>query len=442
MCWQCAGLARAEPGEPNDGATRKLAANRPCSLRWGLPDVNGRRWAAAAAVVVALITAACGGGTTKKTVPPTTSPSTSSTTPRTTTPPATSPTTTVPATTIPATTVPATTVPQGFLAASVTFVSDHLGWVLGSTCTGSTCAAVLYRTEDGGHGWAPINTPPLTDIDAGDGDNGEEIRFANAYDGWIVARSETAPYFVLWATYDAGTHWELVHLPAGVSANSLSDLETSAGTVYASFCGSPIHIAMSPVTSSDWTLSQSTLPIGAGPVCGEQIVLQGEAGWLINIDRLVINGAQLENGSWVPWNPPCTDSGGSGEVAAADPNDLVAVCDGGVYSGPADVSVSFSRDGGTTFVPAPETLPSNSYGPIASPTPGVVVMSPAGEGNLLATFDGGKQWSTVYGAPVSEGWEYVGFTTAEQGVAIGQSGALVMTYDGGHEWAPVQFPST
>jgi photosystem II stability/assembly factor-like uncharacterized protein len=59
----------------------------------------------------------------------------------------------------------------------------------------------------------------------------------------------------------------------------------------------------------------------------------------------------------------------------------------------------------------------------------------------MATFDSGRQWSVVYGVPASGGWQYVGFTTAEQGVAIGQSGTLVMTYDGGHEWKPVQFPS-
>jgi hypothetical protein len=422
MCWQSAGWARAP-------------SHHYC-LRSGVNVVSGRRWAVTAAMLVALFTAACGGSVTKKTVPPPASPSTSSAIPRTTTPP-----TTTPPVTSPTTALPATTVPQGFRVASVTFVSAQLGWVLGSTCAGPSCAAVLYRTEDGGHGWAPINTPPLTDADVGDGGDGEEIRFANAEDGWIVARSQTAPYFVLWATYDAGAHWALVQLPAGVSGDSLSDLETAAGTVYASFCGYPIHIAMSPVTSSDWTLSATTLATGAGPVCDEPIVLQGAVGWLINVDRLVINGARLDHDSWATWNPPCTESGGSGEVAAANADDLVAVCDGGIYSGPADVSISFSTDGGTTFVAAPVALPPDTYGPIASPTPGVVVMSPAGEGTLMATFDSGRQWAVVYGAPASGGWQYVGFTTAEQGVAIGQSGTLVMTYDGGHEWTPVQFPS-
>ena len=398
-------------------------------IRRGVLDLKGRHSAAAATAVAALLAAACGGGPMHKT----------GYSSATTTTPSVIPRTTVPPTTTPTTTVPATTIPQGFLAASVTFVSAQLGWVLGNTCTGSTCAPVLYRTEDGGHAWVPISGPPPTDVSTSGA--GEEIRFANADDGWVVAPSQAAPYFALWATYDGGAHWELVQLPSEVSADTLSDLETSAGTVYATFCGPLIHIAMSPDATSRWTLSGTTLSIGAGPVCGEPIVLQGASGWLINLDRGIINGARLEDGSWIPWNPPCTESGGPGEVAAANPDDMVAVCDGGVYGGPAEVSVSFSTNGGSTFSPAPESLPQNRYGPVASPTPGVVVMSPDAAGGLMATFDGGRQWSTVYEAAGSEGWKYLGFTTAEQGVAIGQDGTLVMTYDGGHEWSPVQFPS-
>jgi hypothetical protein len=160
----------------------------------------------------------------------------------------------------------------------------------------------------------------------------------------------------------------------------------------------------------------------------------------MNVDRTVINGARLDDRSWVPWSPPCSNAEGPGELAASDPLHLVAVCDDGVYGGPPGVRLFFSSDGGTTFVPAPQALPPDDYGPCTSPVPGVVVMG-TGQSDLMATFDGGRQWSDVYSAPDSGGWQYLGFTTTSQGVALEQNGTLLVTFDGGHRWAPVAFPS-
>jgi len=63
----------------------------------------------------------------------------------------------------------------------------------------------------------------------------------------------------------------------------------------------------------------------------------------------------------------------------------------------------------------------------------------AGDGGLVATFDGGTTWSTV--AQVT-GVADFGFTTPTQGVAVvpGQSPTLVTTHDGGHTWTTVTFP--
>jgi len=269
-----------------------------------------------------------------------------------------------------------------------------------------------------------------------------EVRFANPQDGWIVASTDTAPYTELWATHNGGSRWEAVTLPAALANASISDLETSGGEVYASFCGDPVRIGASPVTVNAWTPSPTTLQIGAGPVCGDQMVLQGADGWLMNVDRTVIDGARLADGAWSPWTPPCEASGGPGELAASDPNHLVAVCDGGEYGGPAGVLTSLSTDGGSTFVPGPQSLPQDDYGPSASPSPGVIILASSEQGDLLGSFDGGEKWSPVYSPLSSEGWTYLGFTTSTQGVAIAEGGTMVMTFDGGHAWAPVRFPST
>ena len=60
----------------------------------------------------------------------------------------------------------------------------------------------------------------------------------------------------------------------------------------------------------------------------------------------------------------------------------------------------------------------------------------------MGSFDGGAEWSPVYSRPIGEGWLYLGFTTARQGVAIDGDGTILMTFDGGHDWEPAQFPAT
>lgn len=395
------------------------------TLRMGV-----RRRLIVGGLALPLIFAACGGGSPRAAPLPTTPSTTHS---------AGSPTTsTTTSVATSSTTVPSPAVPQGFEAASVTFVSADLGWVLGTTCAGTSCSASLFRTDDAGSSWTSIPTPPIV----GDmpGDNAE-VRFADPEDGWIVAQSGTAPYTELWATHDGGSRWDAVTLPTPLTNESISDLEAANGEVYASFCGDPVRIGMSPVNVSSWTPSTTTLQIGAGPVCGDQMVLQGTDGWLMNVDRTVIDGARLNDGSWSPWTPPCEESGGPGELAASDPNHLVAVCDGGVYGGPAAVLLYFSSNGGTTFVPSPQSLPQDDYGPSASPSPGVIILA-SGEGDLMGSFDGGAEWSPVYSRPIGEGWLYLGFTTARQGVAIDGDGTILMTFDGGHDWEPAQFPAT
>jgi hypothetical protein len=310
-----------------------------------------------------------------------------------------------------------------------------MGWVLGGTCHKTVCSATMYRTDDGGRSWLAVPAPPISGDSPG---SAAEVRFANANDGWVIGASESAPYSDVWSTHNGGAQWDLVSLPSSVASSDVADLETADGMVYATFCGGPVSIGVSPVGTDDWTLSGTTLPIGAGPVCDEQITLQRATGWLINVDRTVINGARLESGAWAPWTPPCSTSGGPGELAASDSIHLVAVCDAGVYAGPVGTMVSFSDNGGATFVPAPQTLSSAGYGPIASPRPDVVIMG--GQDDLMGTFDGGATWSALYPTGM-DGWTYVGFTTSLQGVAIQQSGPLLMTYDGGHEWAPVDLPA-
>ena len=166
-------------------------------------------------------------------------------------------------------------------------------------------------------------------------------------------------------------------------------------------------------------------------------MLQGSLGWLLEDDRTVIGGARLINGRWQPWQPPCLNVNGPALLAASSAQYLVAICDQGVWgpASPAGVRAYVSTDGGVSFGLLNTPVP--SYGSVASPAPGVIVLP--GE----ATFDGGATWTTV-SAPTDV--QYVGFETSTQGVAIAVNGAgvipvgsLLMTFDGGHSWTTVTF---
>jgi hypothetical protein len=113
------------------------------------------------------------------------------------------------------------------------------------------------------------------------------------------------------------------------------------GFVHAAFFagagGGVIQIATSPVGTDAWTVSPTQVQFGAGPVPHAQLILHGTTGWLIEVDRTVIGGARLVDGTWRDWQPPCLDANGPATLAAATDRALVAACDVGVWSTPTGV---------------------------------------------------------------------------------------------------------
>ncbi len=272
------------------------------------------------------------------------------------------------------------------------------------------------------------------------------MRFANAEDGWVFGPD-------LWATHDGGATWHQVTLGAGASGPGfVNDVEAAGGDVQAAVGdggGAGIDLEASSVSSDAWHLSPTVVPYGAGPVAQATITLAASAGWVVEDDRTVIGGARLEGGAWRTWQPPCVTGDGPATIAAATTTQLAAVCDEGEYSnGPPHVRVYISVDGGSHFVATPAQPPLSSSQGAANPSPGVVVTdAPLSAGTqLVATFNGGRTWSTVYqastGGSISSD---LGFTTPTQGVIIVRdtaagTGQLLMTFDGGHHWAPVRLP--
>jgi photosystem II stability/assembly factor-like uncharacterized protein len=361
--------------------------------------------------------------------------------------PATVPPTAVPPT-APPTAAPGAILPADFQPRSVTFVSPTDGWVLGSTACASARCAVIAHTLDAGHTWSRIPAPATTvDTDPRLANAGvSALRFADPLDGWAYGPQ-------LWATHDGGATWHAIAV-AGFTGGSASvwDLEAAAGSAHLAYYASgplAFGIASTAVARDAWKSPPVYLPVGAGPVPQVQLVIQGTAGWLIQVDREVVNGARLVNGSWQTWTPPCSDSAGPAVLAASSSASLLADCDLGVWSTPAGEHLYRSANGGASFAELSPAVPLSSAGEVATPNTSTIVV--AGDGPpdakgattpvVIGSFDGGHSWTTVL-RPGSATFTDLGFTTQTQGVLITTVGAtsrLLMTRDGGHTWAAVAF---
>jgi photosystem II stability/assembly factor-like uncharacterized protein len=347
------------------------------------------------------------------------------------------------------TAVPGVALPAGFQPRSVTFVSPTEGWVLGSTACASGRCAVIAHTLDAGRSWSRINAPNTTvDADPRLATSGgvSALRFADRLDGWAYGPD-------LWATHDGGATWHTVDLAAvSIGQDGVWDLQAAAGTAHLVAIGSKsegFDIASTPVSRDTWKPAPVFLAVGAGPVPQVQLVIQGTAGWLIQVDREVVDGARLSAGTWQTWTPPCSNSAGPAVLAAWSTTGLIADCDLGVWSTPAGEHLYRSTNGGASFAELSPAVPMSAAAELATPNTSTIVVAGQGPVNaqgastqlVIASFDGGHTWTTVL-KPGLVTFNDLGFTTQTQGVLITATGStshLLMTRDGGHTWTAVAF---
>ncbi len=328
--------------------------------------------------------------------------------------------TTAPTTTIPpnaaatTTTTPPASPPSP--ASSATWVSPDHGWVLRQN-------GDVAETTDGGATWATVGHVGPS---ARDG----RLRFANATRGYAFDRND------VFATTDGGRSWHLL----GVPFHGAADLAIWNGTVYAASydtTNASVDVWTTPVDASTWTKHPTGIPIGAGPIPYTQLVLSGTKGWLLQVDRDIVGGAQLTpNGDWHTWLPPCAGRNGPALLAASSSSDLVAGCSEHDYGGgPIQSSVWFSHDGGVSFE---RRLAPGAF--VMSPSANAAVV--AGLGELEQSTDGGATWRGVAHVASAANDRAVdgGFTTATQGFVIFGDGTMLMTHDAGATWQKVTLP--
>ncbi|MGH9106471.1 MAG: WD40/YVTN/BNR-like repeat-containing protein [Acidimicrobiales bacterium] len=396
-------------------------------------------------------------------------------------PPAPAPPAPAPPATPPARLLPAARRPA-FNPLSVTFVSLHRGWALGTVpCQRAGQCAALRSTDNSGKTWSaapvPVGLRTLADHKIDGRPELEalpgvlEVRFADPSDGWISGGLTVGQTFepLLWATHDGGATWRRQPVLPGMAYGTgpLMDVEAAGGTVYALVPGRQgAHLDASAMGRNYWRpvpTPRLPWPAGGAQPTGS-IVLHGGAGWLVvGNDRGVTGSARmLPDGQWTAWSPPCENVGNTYSVPAASAvANLVAVCQMGGFasplsaSAPAGASIGsswlyFSYDGGYRFIAGGEVSrgPQVTFGPVASPKPGAVLLGrtfigkQAAHHQLISSFDYGHHWVVAYRGDVF----YVGFTSPSQGVALVQlsagttpTTAMIMSFDGGHRWQKVVF---
>ena len=326
-------------------------------------------------------------------------------------------------------------VPRGFRVASVTFVSADDGWVLGTTktCAHKPCTSVL-RTTNGGRSWVGIPAPKYKTASFEGAAGLLRLRFSDSLDGFAYGSQ-------LWATHNGGSSWHRVRQLPGY----ITDLETSAGIVYASTTvtkSGKQAIYASPVHNDSWK-RVAGLPQAFGTGGLGDITLHGSAGWIILGNRLY---ATQDDASWTKERFQCPAEYGITSVGAYSARQITLLCVGDAALGSTVKVLYVSRDGGAHFTRVGTPPTGGDGGLLAEPTPRhVFVVSASGASFIYVSTDGGRRWRSALTLDDGGlGWNEFGFTTPSQGVAVeGTSVAgtthLWLTRNAGRSWGIVKF---
>lgn len=378
-------------------------------------------------------------------------------------------------------------VPDKFIPATVTWVSQTTGYVMGQAGTPGQCGAQgnsdictsIAVTHDSGLTWKGVPAPVAG---AASGLTGvSQLRFLNGVDGWAYGPE-------LYATHDGGLHWKSVPDPFGYN-RQVTDLETVNKRAYALWarCTSETEcfsytLMSTPANTDNWVpvdgvpqnLAAVSTPSGSSPGSASFELTGGGSnapgsGYLIAPDGSLYVGSLPAGGSPSTWQKashalPCGPpswlvEGAYGQSlqvllasywAKGGTPALAAVCETKAFPQGFSTVVWLSTDNGSTWNEqtnvgkAGVSYIGQALSLTATSDGGLILATNKG---IYRLPPGASQWqqATLSAAAPPSGFAYVGMTVNMQGVAIANPGyvsskpnpnpyGIWMTFDGGQTW--------
>jgi photosystem II stability/assembly factor-like uncharacterized protein len=324
--------------------------------------------------------------------------------------------------------------PAGFTPTSVSFVSQTVGWLWGSTTHFGH--GVVAQTRDGGQTWSAVGAPPVDATDpGGSGDYG--IRFANGELGYVYGTK-------LFLTADGGRRWAPVALPGRVV-----DLETMNHRVWALVrpCTSCATLRLYGAST---LRPQRFRPVpGVPDITASRSSYDGEDGTIAVAHTAVyvmVGSSALwtspDGMAWTHEPDPCTSSYGFADALSAwTSNGLVAVCGGQPSAGSEPKRVFESLDSGTDWSALPSP-PTAGYPTSVSAGSAADVIVGLSRGPGYATNNAGRTWSSTRTRHAN--LSFAGYISDTRIVGVPSSDTMQRAFlssdDAGRDWSLTAFP--
>ena len=351
--------------------------------------------------------------------------------------------------------------PSGFEPASVSFVSQSDGFVLGTakSCATTSCAFIVTTTNNGAT-WQQMPPPPVPYVSrphASTTSSGiSQIRFANIDNGWAFGPS-------LYATHNSGASWQKVQVPV---PGKVVTLATAGGKVFAvvANCNPQTNTCSSSLVTSSISSNSFTQVPGATNIAasvqlwnGFPITLYATPNGVNGFVSLGYQGnyasgkpllyATNGGGTWSRFPDPC--AGTNLQIASlAMPNaaTLDTLCSGQPAAGSTKKVLMQTYHSQTRRLGNPPFSGDGNL-QLASPnTSRIVIAGASAAGFIYRSTNNGQSWKTYLYQDGGVSFYDFGFTTPTQGVAIHGFPAnhavdnLIESTNGGASWHTVPIP--
>lgn len=315
----------------------------------------------------------------------------------------------------------------------VSFADPLHGWLIGSRC-GEGCNAAVFSTSDGAT-WHEQDVPAIRDaldLAVNTYQSSLAVRFATAYDGYILAGS------AILATHDGGVTWlrssqpgTVIDLAASGSSNAWALVTRPAR------CCVPILL-----TSHDggrtWHDASPQPPIR---LTNARIGRVGTLTWILSYGILgdgptTVTFSKDGASGWTVRSTPCANGQFGQALATADATHFWLECGEQPANSRMQTKHLYrSADGGSTWTAVAEPGTSGMVGGLIAPG-GATLVATASCGTVQRSGDGGLTWTTVIADTGGDGCEApirLSFPDCLHGWTAG--GARVYrTSDGGLHW--------